>query len=256
MPTALITGASSGIGAAFARTLAGRGHALVLVARDTERLEAAAESLRSEYAVEVEVLPADLSDRADVARVAERVADADRPVDLLVNNAGFGLNSRLTGPDLSEQERALNVMCRAVLLLSGAAGRAMRERGSGAIVNVSSLAGFFSIGGYSAVKAWVTAYTEALAVELAGTGVTATAVCPGFVHTEFHDRADLDMSMLPAAGWTDVEDVVRLGLRDAARGRVVSVPTLRYRTVSGLARHAPRAVIRRVSRGVMAARKQ
>jgi len=254
MPTALITGGSVGIGAAFASSLAARGDDLVLVARDTRRLEEAAESLRRRHGILVDALVADLSDRDEVQRVADRVADPTRPIDLLVNNAGFGVSTRLTDPDLSQIERGLDVMCRAVLVLGGAAGAAMRERGHGAIVNVSSVAGFATMGGYSAIKAWVTSYTEGLATELSGTGVTATALCPGFVHTEFHQRARINMSKFPDIGWVDADEVVATCLRDVARGRVVSIPTRRYRALTLLARHAPRFLVRRASGAVSRAR--
>ncbi|WP_299040066.1 SDR family oxidoreductase [uncultured Pseudokineococcus sp.] len=253
MATALVTGGTSGIGAAFARQLARRGHDLVLVARDAARLEEVAADLRGS-GVQVEVLRADLADRVDVQRVADRLEDAGRPVDLLVNNAGFGLASRLLDPDTSEQERALDVMAKAVLVLGGAAGRGMRARGRGAVLNVSSVAGFVTMGGYSAVKAWVTAYSESLAGELAGSGVTVTALCPGFVRTEFHERADLHMSKLPELGWVDVEELVSTALDDVARGRVISVPTARYAALVHLIRHAPRSLVRRGSRAVVSAR--
>lgn len=254
--TALVTGGSAGIGLAFATALAARGEDLVLVARNAANLEETARRLRATHDVDVETMTADLADRAAVQRVAERLADSARPVDTLINNAGFGMRSKLTGPDLSEQERAIEVMCRAVLVLGGAAGRAMRSRGHGAIVNLSSVAGFLAMGGYSAIKAWVMTYSESLAVELAGTGVTVTAACPGFVRTEFHQRAAIDMSRMPRLGWVDVDDVVATTLRDIGRRRVISIPSARFRAISALARHAPRGVIRRVSTAVLAARNQ
>jgi len=255
MTRSLITGGSAGIGAAFARALAARGDDLLLVARDEGRLAEQARRLTQTYGVQVDVVAADLGVRDDVLRVAQVLAGAERPVDVLVSNAGFGLHSRLTDEDLSRQELGIDVMCRAVLLLGGAAGRAMRERGRGTIINVSSVAGFAAMGGYSAIKAYVTAYSEALAVELAGTGVNVTALCPGFVRTQFHPRAGIDMSRMPAAGWIDVDDVVAQCLRDVARGRVVSVPTLRYRALAGLARHAPRPAVRAISGRISAARR-
>lgn len=255
MPTALITGGSVGIGAAFAREFAARGHDVVLVARDTDRLATVADRLRSRHGVAVDTIAADLADRAAVARVAARVADQAHPVDVLVNNAGFGVHTALTAPDLSVHERALEVMCRAVLVLGGTAGRVMRQRGSGTIINISSVAGYLAMGGYSAVKAWVTAYSEALAVELSGSGVTVTALCPGFVRTEFHQRANINMSRMPEFGWMDVDDLVRSCLRDVNRGRVLSIPTVRYRSVTALLRHAPRVLVRRISAGVSSARR-
>ena len=254
MATALVTGGTVGIGATFARQLAARGHDLVLVARDVARLEQVAAQLRV-TGVRVEVLPADLADPGAVQRVADRLEDPLRPVDLLVNNAGFGLRGTVVDGDTADHDRALDVMVRAVLVLSAAAARSMRERHRGAIVNVSSVAGFVAMGHYSAMKAWVTAFSEGLSNELTGTGVTVTALCPGFVHTEFHDRAGLRMSSMPGVAWVDGELLVRRCLRDVAAGRVLSVPTARYRAVVALARHAPRPLVRRVSRGIMTTRR-
>lgn len=254
MAIALVTGGTSGIGATFARTLAARGDDLVLVARDKDRLDAMAEELTSAHGIAVEVLPADLSVREQVDAVADRIEDPERPIDLLVNNAGFGLHSRLLNPDTSAHERALQVMCLAVLVLGGAAGRAMRDRGSGAIVNVSSTAGFVTMGHYSAVKGWVTAYSEGLSNELRNSGVQVTALCPGWVRTEFHERAGINVAKLPDPVWIDGQRLVDECLCDVARGRVVSIPTKRYKVAIFLARHAPRAVIRAVSRRLSSSR--
>ena len=255
MGVALVTGASSGLGLAFATELARRGHDLVLVARDQGRLEALAAELRREYAVTTEVLPADLADRDQTERVADRVRDPERPVDLLVNNAGFGLERSFSRGDLAEEERALDVMVRAVLVLSHAAAEAMRARGRGGILNVSSVASFAVMGTYSAIKSWVTVFSEALSVELQGTGVQVTAVCPGFVHTEFHDRARMNMSALPDALWLEADQVVMSALRDLDAGRVVSVPSAIYKLVTTGLRVVPRSAVRRVS-GLLAQRRR
>lgn len=251
-----MTGATAGIGRAFAEELARRGHALVLVARSMPRLEEVAEELRSRHGVAVEVLSADLSDEVETRLVAERLADAGRPVDLLVNNAGFGLGQGFVDGDLAAEQRALDVMVRAVMVLSHAAARAMRSRGHGAIVNVSSVSGFVVMSSYSAVKSFVTVFSEALANELRGTGVTATALCPGFTRTEFHGRAGMDMSRLPGPLWLDADRLVRDGLADVARGRVVSVPGPAYKATVLVAKLAPRAVVRRVSGAIGAGRRR
>lgn len=249
MATALVTGATSGIGAAFARALADRGWDLVLVARDEARLGTEAERYRARGRG-VEVLRADLSDRTDVARVAERLEDAGRPVDLLVNNAGFSVRASLLSTDQEAHDRAFEVMVRAVQVLSGAAGRAMTQRGRGRIVNVGSTAGRITMGAYSAIKAWVTVFTEGLANELDGTGVTAMALEPGWVRTEFHARAGIGGSSMPGVLWLDADDLVAGALRDLSRGRVVSTPSARYKALMFIARHAPRSGIRRVSRAL------
>lgn len=256
MLTALVTGGTSGIGAAFADALAHRGNALVLVARDADRLEQTAARLRSEHGVPVEVLPADLADRGDVDRVAARIEDPHRPVDIVVNNAGFSVKTPFTAPDTDAHDRAFEVMCRAVLVLSSAAARAMTARGSGWIINVSSTAGLITMGSYSAIKAYTTAFTEALAVELRGTGVHVTALLPGWVRTEFHERAGISGSSIPSFMWLTPERVVEEALDDVARGKVISMPTKRYRTLGFVLRHLPRSTVRRLSGMVASARQK
>jgi short-subunit dehydrogenase len=255
MGVALVTGGTSGIGAAFARLLAARGYDLVLVARSSGPLEAMAVELRS-TGRSVELLQADLANRDAVDRVAARLADPDRPIDLLVNNAGFGMHASLLDPEVSEFDRGFEVMCRAVFVLSGAAARGMRQRGSGRIVNVSSTAGFFTMGSYSAIKAWVTSYTESLAVELRGSGVSVTALCPGWVRTEFPERAGIRSSSIPNFMWLDAEQLVSAALRDVDRGKVISIPTVRYRALIGLARLAPKDAIRAVSGAISSSRRK
>lgn len=239
MTTALVTGGTSGIGLAFARRLAATGHDLVLVARDVARLEDVAADLRDRHHVEVEVLVADLSVRPDVQLVADRLSAAARPVDLLVNNAGFGLRRRFVEAEIAAEERMFDVLCRAVLVLSHAGARAMIARGHGAVVNVSSVAGLTAGGTYAAAKAWVTAFTEGLACELAGTGVTATALCPGYVRT-----GPTAGMRLPELAWLDVDDLVESALDDVRRGRIISVPSLRYTVVASAMRAAPRPLVR------------
>lgn len=254
MTTALVTGATAGIGWTYARKLAEQGHDLVLVARDVERLGERAEELRA-LGAEVEVLPADLSDRDQVEPVAARLRDVAHPVDLLVNNAGFGLRTAFTRSDVREEEQMLAVLCTAVLVLSHAAANAMRERGHGAIVNVSSVAGFAAMGSYSAAKAWVTTFSQALSAELEGTGVRVQAMCPGFTRTEFHARGGMRMTGLPDLAWLDVDHLVDAALKDLRRGVVVSVPSARYKAVRHVLQHAPSGLVRRGSRGVGARRR-
>jgi uncharacterized protein len=254
MPTALVTGGTSGIGAAFAQALAARGDDLVLVARTADRLADAARTLNEQYGVEVEVLAADLADAADLAVVADRLRDPERPIETLVNNAGMGVRHKLADADLSPHDHAIDVMIRAVLHLGGAAARTMRERGHGTIINVSSTAAFATLGSYSAIKSWVLVYTESLAVELAGTGVQATVLCPGWVRTEFHGRANLNTSAIPDPLWLDVDELVADALADAAKGKVVSIPSVRWKALSFLLQHLPRRAIRALSARINASR--
>lgn len=244
MGTALVTGASAGLGLEFAWQLATARHDVVLVARDEERLERLASQLRAAAGVRAEVLPADLTDRTAVERVAERLRQDEDPVGLLVNNAGFAPGVPFVGGDLTRHEEALEVMVRAVMVLTHAAVGAMVQRGRGAVLNVSSVAALTPSGTYSADKAWVRVFTEALAVELKGTGVTATALCPGLVHTEFHERAGLGYDKLPEIAWLNADAVVAAALADVRRGAVISTPSLRYGLVSEVARVLPRAAVR------------
>lgn len=227
----------------------------MLVARNPDRLESTAADLRAAFGVAVDTLPADLADRSDVARVVERITDDARPIEVLVNNAGFGVHTPLTSVDTSTHDLALEVMVRAVLVLGGAAGRAMRERGHGTIINTSSVAGFMAMGSYSAIKAWVTSYSEGLAVELRGTGVHVTALCPGWVRTEFHERAGITTGSIPDALWIDAGLTVEAGLRGAERGRVLVIPSVRFRFLFFFIRYLPRSVIRAISARISSSRR-
>ncbi|MDR0433264.1 MAG: SDR family NAD(P)-dependent oxidoreductase [Bifidobacteriaceae bacterium] len=244
MGTALITGASSGLGLEFAWQLATRRHNLVLVARDAQRLDASADRIRAAAGVNVEIMAEDLAKRRAVDRVAERLASDDGPVGLLVNNAGYGTSLSFLEAPIAASERNLDVMVRAVMVLSHAAATRMTARGRGAILNVSSVASYTASGTYSAAKAWVTTFTEGLAVELSGTGVTATAVLPGLTRTEFHARAGVDTSAYPEWCWLAPSQVVARALADVRRGAVLSTPSLRYQLACQAARLAPRTVIR------------
>lgn len=244
--TAMITGATAGLGTEYAVQLARRGFGLVLVARDAQRLEALAVRLRADHDVDVEVLPADLTTDDGCAAAAVRLTDRRRPVDVLVNNAGFGLRERFVDSALVDQERLLDLLVRAVLRLSHAAAEPMAERGRGCVINVASVAAFLPGGTYTAAKAWVVAFTRGLAAELHGTGVGAVAVCPGFVHTEFHQRAGMDMSRIPSWCWLDAPRVVADSLDAAAHGRTVVVPSRRYRVLVTLLRHVPIGVADRL----------
>lgn len=243
MPTALVTGATSGIGLSFARQLAAARNDLVLVARDAERLEKVAAELRSQRGVEVEVLPADLATPAGMAVVEDRLRDDPRAVDLLVNNAGFTLRKPFLANDITDEERMLDILVRTVLRLTHAALPGMVERGHGAVVNVSSIAAWVPRGTYSAAKAYVEAFTEGLAGTLGGTGVRVMALAPGYTHTELHSRAAIDMSSVPRFMWLDADDVVRIGLRDLHRGKIVSVPGAFYRVIAAVVPRLPRRAL-------------
>jgi uncharacterized protein len=235
--SSLVTGATAGIGHAFATHLARRGDDLVLVARDRERLESVSKALREEYAVAVEVLPADLTVRSELATVEARLADPSRPVDLLVNNAGFGLKDRFLANDVEAEQAMLDLLVTAVLRLSHAALGPMVERGHGGIINVSSVAAFLPRGTYGAAKAWVNRFTEWAAHEYRPRGVTVMSLCPGFTKTEFHER----MGVKRGSGfvWMDVDLLVDRALSDFEKGRVYSIPGVQYRVIAGVTRLVP-----------------
>lgn len=241
MSTALITGATSGIGLAFARTLASRGHDIILVARNQERLDLVAAELRG-HRVQVEVIAADLADRSQLAVVEDRLRA--QPVEILVNNAGFGVLQSFSTGDLDAEQQMLDVLVTAVMRLTHAALPGMIARGSGAVLNISSVAGWITGGTYSAAKAWVTVFSESLATELAGTGVHVTAVCPGFTHTEFHQRASMEIDGIPEWMWLDAQEVVDRALRDVRKGRPISVAGSQYKALSLAAQYLPRPLVR------------
>jgi short-subunit dehydrogenase len=244
MSTALVTGPTAGIGHSFAEQLAARGHDLVLVARNRDRLEEVAEGLRSSYDVEVEVLPADLADRDQLATVEARLADRDRPVDLLVNNAGFGLKQRFLDNDVDAEQAMLDVLVTAVLRLTHAALGPMTERGAGGVINVSSVAAFLPRGSYAAAKSWVNSFSEWAANEYRSQGVTVMALCPGFTKTEFHERMDVRRGS--GLMWLDADFLVRTALADFDKGRVFSIPGAQYKTIVGVTRLVPSRVLQRL----------
>lgn len=237
--TALVTGATAGLGAEFARQLAETGHHLVLVARDEERLKAKAEEFERDFSVSVELLPADLTSDVGVSSVAERLRDASKPVDVLVNNAGIGLLRSFEDNKLEEERRHLRLHVQTPMELCHAALEVMLARRKGRIINVASVAAFANRGSYSAAKAWQVTFSRWANTAYAKSGVQVTAVCPGFTHTEFHERMGMDKSVAPRFLWLKAERVVREGLEDNAKGKAVSIPTRRYKVVTFFARILP-----------------
>lgn len=237
--TALVTGASAGIGLAFARRLAADGYDVTLVARDRARLDELAAGLPGTATV----LPADLTTDEGVAAVAARLAD---PPDLLVNNAGIGVKESFLRSDPADEARQLRLNVEAVLRLTHAALPGMTARRHGAIVNVSSVAGFGPVAAgstYGATKAWVTNFSESVGQQARRYGVRVMALCPGYTRTEFQERAGIDTSGSPDWLWLKADDVVNVAVRDLARGRLLSVPDWRYKAAVFAIRHAPRPLL-------------
>ncbi|RSN52443.1 short-chain dehydrogenase [Streptomyces sp. WAC 04229] len=247
MTTALITGSTAGIGAAFARRLAADGHNLVLVARDTKRLHEQATELHDRHGIEAEVLTADLSTDAGIEAVATRLGERRHPVDLLINNAGFGNKGKFLDVSMADELTMLKVHCEAVLRLTSAAVEPMRERGRGGVVNVASVAAFVPRGTYGASKAWVVQFTQGVAKDLAGSGVRLMALAPGFVRTEFHERAGMGTDNIPNWMWLDADKVVAAALDDLSRGKSLSIPDPRYKTLMGAAKLVPRGMLGGIS---------
>jgi uncharacterized protein len=241
-PVALITGASSGIGKVFAQRLAARGHDVILVARDAERLAALAIQLTLQYGVDADILAADLARDAGMRSVAERIAQSDH-LSVLVNNAGFGTKGKLVNRPVAEQATMLKLHMMAPMILTRAALPGMVARANGTIINVASVASFaYSAGtvNYSATKAYLRVFSQGLAIELAGSGVHVQALCPGFTHTEFHDRAAVKKSTIADYLWLDAGFVVDQSLAQAERrGATVCIPSLRYKVIVFGLRYLP-----------------
>jgi short-subunit dehydrogenase len=240
---ALITGATAGLGAEFARQLAARQYSLVLVARNHDRLQSTANQLADEFGTSVEVLPADLVTEAGLSAVTARLNDAARPVDLLVNNAGFGLVTTFHQSTIDDEERHLELLVAVPMRLTHAALGQMVPRRTGTIINVASVAGYTPRGTYGAAKAWVLSFSRWANIHYRRHGITVTAVAPGFVHTEFHQRMKARTDNIPRFLWLTPDRVVADALRAAARGKAVTVPTLRYKLIVAFTRLLPSRLV-------------
>ncbi|WP_425864941.1 SDR family NAD(P)-dependent oxidoreductase [Arthrobacter sp. TWP1-1] len=238
-PIALITGATSGIGAEFAQQLGRSQHDLVLVARDVDRLEAKAVRLRTDFGVEVEILSADLVTDSGVASVCARLAEPARPVTVLVNNAGFSLVGAFERNTIDEEAAHLRILAQTPMELTHAVLPLMLARGKGQIINIASVSAFIPRGTYGAAKSWLVSFSRFANLRYGPKGVKVTAVCPGFVHTEFHERMGANMGGVRSWMWLNADQVVREGLADNAAGKAVSIPSRRYATLMALSRLVP-----------------
>lgn len=239
---ALITGASVGIGDCFARLLAAEGYNLVINARSKDKLEERAEFLRKTYNIEVEVLAADLATECE--KVESYIESHD--IEVLINNAGFGLNQSFLSSPIEEEQRVLDVLVRAPMRLMHAVLPQMRKRNSGVIINVSSTAAFIAGGHYSAAKSYLTVMSESLHTQMLPTNVKVSSLNPGFVRTEFHQRAGMKMGAIPNFMWLDGDFLVKKAWADALRGKAISIPGWQYKVLRTIIALAPRRTVRKM----------
>jgi short-subunit dehydrogenase len=247
--TALITGASGGIGLDLARLFAADGYRLVLVARNEQKLGAVAAELRARHGIDALVLPIDLSDTAAPEEIARLLEDRNIPVDVLVNNAGFGSHGPFVQAELAEQLNMIQVNVAALTHLTHLFLPGMIERKWGRVLNVASTASFEPgpwMAVYFATKAYVLSFSEAIATELAGTGVAVTALCPGPTATGFYDRAGIVQTPIIHANTMDSAMVARMGYRAMNQGRAVVIPGLKNKLLTTAVRFTPRAMVRMI----------
>ena len=245
---ALVTGATSGIGESFTRLLASNNYNVVLVARDLPRLHERATGLQSNYGVETVVLQADLATDSGCALIEKYIADNE--IDVLINNAGFGINKAFTISALDAEQDMLDVLVRTPMRLMHVALPGMKARDNGIIINVSSVAGFIAGGTYSAAKSYLTVLSESLNTELSGTKVKISALCPGFTRTEFHQRGRMSMKGLPTFMWLNADKLVAKAWSDAKKGKVISIPGWQYKLLALIMSIAPRPMVRKIGMSV------
>ena len=245
---ALVTGATAGIGESFTRLLASKGYNIALVARDEVRLHERAGGLREKYGIQTFVLAADLATKSGVKSVEKYIQSYE--IEVLINNAGFGINKAFTASDLGDEQDLLNVLVRAPMRLMHVILPGMKERKSGTIINVSSVAGFIAGGTYSAAKSYLTVLSESLNTELKGTGVIVSALCPGFTRTEFHQRGRMKMKGLPSFMWLNADTLVAQSWKDAQAHQPVSVPGWQYKLLVVIISIAPRSFVRQIGMNV------
>ena len=245
---ALVTGATAGIGESFTRLLASKGYNIALVARDEARLHERAAGLREKYGIQTFVLPADLATKSGVKSVEKYIQSYE--IQVLINNAGFGINKAFTASSLGDEQDLLNVLVRAPMRLMHVILPGMKERKSGTIINVSSVAGFIAGGTYSAAKSYLTVLSESLNTELKGTGVIVSALCPGFTRTEFHQRGRMKMKGLPRFMWLNADKLVAQSWKDAQAHQPVSVPGWQYKLLVAIISIAPRSFVRQIGMNV------
>jgi short-subunit dehydrogenase len=247
---ALVTGATAGIGESFTRLLADNNYNIVLVARDLPRMQERARELETRFKVSTHVIQADLA-TDDGCAIVEKYITSNQ-VDVLINNAGFGLNKAFTMSELVAEQQMMDVLVRTPMRLMHSALPGMKERDKGIVINVSSVAGYIAGGSYSAAKSYLTVISESLNTELAATNVKVSALCPGFTRTEFHQRARMSMKGLPNFMWINSDDLVAQSWSDALKGKAVSIPGWQYQLLVFVIQTLPRTLIRKVGMNLRA----
>ena len=245
---ALVTGATVGIGESFSRLLAQKGFNLVLVARDLPRLNERAAALEANFKIETKVISADLSTDSGCKTIEDFILENE--VEVLINNAGFGINKSFLVSDMAAEQQMFDVLVRTPMRLMHAILPKMKERNSGTLINVSSVAAWIAGGTYSASKSYLTVLTESLHTELAGTNIKVSALAPGFTRTEFHQRGRMKMNALPNFMWLNADVLVAKAWADAQKGAAISVPGWQYTILSSFLRFGPRPLIRKLGMNV------
>ena len=245
---ALVTGATAGIGESFTRLLASKGYNVALVARDEARLHERAAGLREKYGVQTFVLPADLATNDGCLAVEEYIKSYE--IEVLINNAGFGINKAFSASELDAEQQMFDVLVRTPMRLMHTVIPGMKNRKSGIIINVSSVASFIAGGTYSSAKSYLTVLSESLNTELASTGVKVSALCPGFTRTEFHQRGRMKMNGLPNFMWLDADTLVAQSWKDAQANKPVSIPGWQYKLLVAVISTIPRKFVRQIGMNV------
>jgi short-subunit dehydrogenase len=245
---AMVTGATAGIGESFTRVLAREGFNIVLVARDLERMKERAATLESQFNIQTTIVQADLATDDGCAKVERYITD--NQIEVLINNAGFGINKAFSMSELNSEQQLLDVLVRTPMRLMHTVIPQMKARNSGSIVNVSSVAGWIAGGTYSAAKSYLTVLSESLHTELRGTGIKISALCPGFTRTEFHERGRMRMNGLPNFMWLSADRVVSQAWKENQNGKVLSVPGWQYLILSTVSRFGPRPLVRKLGMNV------
>jgi len=251
---AVVTGATAGIGESFTRILAHDGFNIVLVARDLERMKERAAHLESQFKVQTTIIQADLATDDGCAKVEQYLRE--NQIEVLINNAGFGINKAFSVSDVNAEQQLLDVLVRTPMRLMHTVIPQMKERNSGSIINVSSVAGWIAGGTYSASKSYLTVLSESLHTEMSGTGVKISALCPGFTRTEFHERGRMRMNGLPEFMWLSADRVVLQAWKENQNGKVLSVPGWQYLLLSTVSRFGPRPLVRKLGMNVRVRQRQ